>query len=237
MGPMMLKALVFDMDDTLYPECTYVESGFRAVAAWLETEASLPAEETLAFIHEVQSGQRGAVFDALLATRPSLAGRFTVADLVQVYRNHRPNIRLYPGMERLLDEVKARAMPIGLISDGFLEAQTRKAEALGVARWADPILLTDAWGRDFWKPHQRAFRQMEATFGLNGAAVAYIADNPAKDFIAPNQMGWITVQVEHPGQVHATPEPPSVQAIATHRVQGVEALRRFLWNPLLSSQA
>ena len=30
-----MPVLVFDLDDTLYPEISYVHSGFRAVAAFL----------------------------------------------------------------------------------------------------------------------------------------------------------------------------------------------------------
>jgi putative hydrolase of the HAD superfamily len=30
----------------------------------------------------------------------------------------------------------------------------------------------------------------------------YLADNPAKDFVAPNALGWITVQVVRDGGIH-----------------------------------
>ena len=32
--------------------------------------------------------------------------------------------------------------------------------------------------------------------------VAYVADNPEKDFVAPRRMGWRTVQINRPGRLH-----------------------------------
>lgn len=221
------------MDDTLYPEHTYVESGFRAVAAWLESEAGLPTGETFNTLWKVHtSGHRGHVFDTFLGARPALLGRVSVLDLVNVYRNHRPSIRLYPGMADILDRAKSRGFCLGIISDGYLVAQTLKVEALGLARWANPILLTDTWGRDFWKPNHRAFQAMEAAFGLNGPALAYIADNPAKDFIAANQRGWITIHLKQHGQIHPVPDHLPPQAGALHQARNAAGLLKLLQNYL-----
>ena len=42
--PPQMPVLVFDLDDTLYPELSYVHSGFRAVAAFLSPLLEVPAE-------------------------------------------------------------------------------------------------------------------------------------------------------------------------------------------------
>ena len=49
-------------------------------------------------------------------------------------------------MAEFLSEAKARSLRIAIIADGYLEAQRQKVRALGLSRWADPILFTDAWG-------------------------------------------------------------------------------------------
>ena len=38
--------------------------------------------------------------------------------------------------------------------------------------------------------------------GLIGFPLAYVADNPLKDFVTPRARGWWTVQVERPERVH-----------------------------------
>ena len=85
-------------------------------------------------------------------------------------------------------------------------AQQRKVVALALDAWFDPILLTDRWGRDYWKPHERAFREVEALTGSGGATCAYLGDNPQKDFAAPSRLGWRTVRVRRPGGEHASVE-------------------------------
>lgn len=222
-----LKALVFDLDDTLYPEDAYVRSGFQAVARWLEAAGAMPARpafEQLWSAHE--RGERGHLFDDLLAACEPAATAVTVPALVQVYRNHAPDIRFYPGMAGLLDDARARALRIAVISDGFLEAQRRKVEALGLDRWADPILLTDQWGRDHWKPCPMAFERVQEAFGLGPEQLVYVGDNPTKDFQAPNRLGWHTVRLAMPGQ---GPAKPCLEE-ARHQVRGVAELRAELLN-------
>ena len=43
-----LEAVVFDLDDTLYPERSYVLSGFSAVADWAERTLAIPRATVLA---------------------------------------------------------------------------------------------------------------------------------------------------------------------------------------------
>ncbi len=50
---------------------------------------------------------------------------------------------------------------------------------------------------------------------------AYISDNPAKDFVAPNRLGWRTIQLLYPGQVHAhLPAPEGGRPQFTVRMPG-----------------
>jgi len=218
-----LKALVFDLDDTLYPEAAFVRSGFRAVARHLEAEAGLDPEPVFQRLWRAHlRGERGRLFDGLLAEHPGIQGG--PGRLVEVYRAHAPAIRLFPGMDGLLDEARRRGLPLALISDGWLEAQRRKVEALGLASRFQAILLTDAWGRPFWKPHPRAFEEAARLLGAAPGSLVYVANNPAKDFQAPRALGWHTVRLEMPGQLPAEP----VLQEADRRVQGVAALRALL---------
>lgn len=216
-----LKALVFDLDDTLYAEESYVRSGFHAVAGWLEGAGLGSAGEVFADLWSAHAGgRRGRIFDDLLAARPE-CGQVTAADLVQVYRAHAPDIGFYPGMEALLDEARNRSLGVAVISDGFLQAQQRKVQALELARWADPILLTDQWGRSFWKPNPRAFLEVQEAFQVGPAEIVYIGDNPAKDFQAPNRLGWQTIHLVMPDQVAAGQS----AAPARMRIDGIQELR------------
>ncbi len=217
-----VKALVFDLDDTLYPEAAYVRSGFQAVARFLRAEAGLDPEAVFLRLWTAHlRGDRGRLFDDLLAGHPEVT--CGPARLVEVYRTHVPGLRLYPGMARFLDAAAARGLRLALISDGWLDAQVRKAAALDLPRWFDPVRFTDTWGRAYWKPHPRAFEEAERRLGLPPEALVYVANNPAKDFEAPRARGWRTVRVVHPGQVPCGPA--TVEADAVGRgAAGLQAI-------------
>ena len=46
----------------------------------------------------------------------------------------------------------------------------------------------------------------------DGRRCVYVADNAAKDFVTPNRMGWLTVQILRPGRVHDGTTPDAAHA-------------------------
>ena len=225
----MVKPLgvAFDLDDTLYLERDYVRSGFRAVAEDAAGETSVSADEAFRFLwNGFLAGVRGSSFNDLLTEYPDIAARRGVPDLVRVYREHRPTISYLPGAEALLRELQRLGVPMAVITDGPLASQAAKAEALGVARYADPVVLTDAWGQSFWKPHVRAFEHVSERFALPHDRLVYVGDNPLKDFHAPTALGWRSVRLRMAGQVREKLGHDAVPP--TWEVGSVAALREAL---------
>lgn len=190
-----IRGVVFDLDDTLYPERAYALSGFRAVGAWLQGRIACPADPAARMIELFEAGVRGRIFNQILTewNHPEPI-QPVVDEMVRVYREHVPAIELAPDARAVLDAWHGR-FRLGLISDGPEVMQRRKVAALGLERWLDPIVLTDAFGRAYWKPHPRAFETVQTAWGFAGRECVYIADNPSKDFVAPRALGWRTVQM------------------------------------------
>ena len=44
--------------------------------------------------------------------------------------------------------------------------------------------------------------------GVKPAQCVYVGDNPEKDFIAPNKLGFKTIQIVRPRGVHCKKQPP-----------------------------
>ena len=122
--------------------------------------------------------------------------------LVEVYRSHAPTIEMLADARAWLDGL-APHVALAVVTDGPLASQQAKAEALLLGRWADLIVFTETLGPGRGKPHPAAFEQLEREVGLQGDRCAYVADNPAKDFVAPHRLGWRTVRVRRPGGLHA----------------------------------
>lgn len=202
-----LQAVVFDLDDTLYPEQSYAFSGFEAVAAWLDKKIKCPADAAQRMRELYLTGDRGHVFDRLLAEYGHPDPQSLIPEMIQCYRTHQPRLSLHSDARAALEAWRGR-FRLGLISDGPLTMQQSKVQALGLAPLLDEIILTDAWGPEHWKPHPRAFETLEARFGCRGPALVYIADNCGKDFVAPRRLGWRTVWLRRPGGVYCdTPAP------------------------------
>ncbi|HRX84425.1 MAG TPA: HAD family hydrolase [Phycisphaerae bacterium] len=203
-------ALVFDIDDTLYAERDYVFSGYDAVAEAFA--ARLPAKFDLAArMRELfDSPHRARVFNVILteAGVPGDEVDTLAAEMVAAYRAHTPKIELLPEARDLL-ALLPTWVRLGVISDGYLITQQQKAAALGLFNLMDEVIFTDAWGREFWKPHKRAFEEMARRLHVPPAACAYVSDNLAKDFVAANALGWTTVLVDRPERVYATAVAPA----------------------------
>lgn len=202
-----IRAVVFDLDDTLYPERSFAFSGFEAVADWLQGRVDCPFDAAARMRELFETGDRRRVFDQLLAELGCDQAETLVPAMVDCYRSHPPAIRLYEDAEGILADWRGR-FRLGLISDGPQEMQQRKVGALGLAGVLGHIVLTDQWGREFWKPHHRAYRELEAAFDVNGADCVYIADNPEKDFVAPRQLDWRTVRIIRSDGVYRDAIPP-----------------------------
>jgi putative hydrolase of the HAD superfamily len=229
-----LQAVIFDLDDTLYPERQYMRSGLRRTAEMLCLFSGRSDEQARRYAdwmwRQFQAGRRGDLFDAMLRRFRLPVTQFNVKCMVGWYRQHRPAIRSYPGTKRMLAELRASGLKLGLLSDGYLPAQPYKLEVLKLAGCFDAVVLTEELGREFWKPSPRGFRLISRRLKVPGRACAYVADNPAKDFVAPNELGWLTIQWRRPGQLHAdNPAAPG------GRPQVVVRSERELWVGLIGS--
>jgi putative hydrolase of the HAD superfamily len=89
---------------------------------------------------------------------------------------------------------------LGLLTDGPLTSQWAKISALGVRHVFDEIVVTGDWGAEFYKPNPRGFLHFETLF--SGSRFVYVADNPAKDFVVPDQLHWGAIRVNRAASLH-----------------------------------
>lgn len=196
--------LVFDLDDTLYPERQFALSGFEAAGRWAEAQlglAGLASEMT----RLLDDGHLGKLFAMALAARMPGHTPEHLAALLAAYRDHEPQLALFEDADWALTRFAADGR-LGLITDGTHSVQAKKVVALGIAPRFREILYTDALGgRAFHKPHPLSYERMEQALGTPGDRFVYVGDNPAKDFVVPNARGWTSVMVARPGyaRIHA----------------------------------
>lgn len=200
-----LAGLVVDVDDTLYLERDYVRSGLRHLDDWCRQELGVGGVGECAWRLFEGGRRRTIVTDALrlleVEVTPGLTER-----VVSEYRAHRPRITLLPDARWLLTHV-GEVVPIAVVTDGPAESQRAKVAALGLPRWASPIVVTAELGSS--KPDPEMFRTAVRNWNIPAHDIVYVADNPAKDFTGPRELGWRAVRVRREGSLHellATPD-------------------------------
>jgi putative hydrolase of the HAD superfamily len=204
-----IRAVVFDLDDTLFPERDYAFSGFDAVGAWVE--GHFPATRGQpSFAERAKSlfalGKRGDIFNETVAQYAVAWPADIIPRMVAVFREHRPRIALDAPVPALLRVLRERGFKTGVITDGWLEVQKRKIAALGLEALVDKVVCSDTWGREAWKPSPRAFREMESALGVRPEQCLYIGDNPAKDFSGACNAGWQAWRLRISGREHSERE-------------------------------
>ena len=109
-----------------------------------------------------------------------------------MYRTHRPDIHLEDDVVATLDALKTAGCTMALITDGRSVQQRNKIAALGLNRWIadEDIVISEEIGSE--KPDEANYRRI-MNLHPDADKFVYIGDNPKKDFIAPNRLGWTTV--------------------------------------------
>ena len=190
----MVRALLIDLDDTLYDERSYVLSGFRAVAALLAARfpATDPERLLAAMTADLDAHGRGRVFDRALARLGAGGDPQLVQTLVQAYRDHRPTIALWPGVKAALADL-ARNYRTAIVTDGLGLMQRRKVEALGVEGLVETVLY--CWEHEAPKPEPACYLAALERLDARPEDSVVIGDNPQHDMAAARAVGCRSIRV------------------------------------------
>ncbi|KUM52406.1 HAD family hydrolase [Rheinheimera sp. EpRS3] len=184
--------LIFDLDDTLYDERQFVESGFRAVADMAQQRWQLDAATSFQRLCQLLDSQgRGRIFDDWLAPY-NLAGKTNISACVHRYRLHKPQLTLPQAHRQMLQSLPG---PLYLVTDGHKIVQQNKVQALGLAPYFKRIFITHRFGVKHAKPSTHCFELIQKAEQCRWQDLVYIGDNPAKDFVNLNKKGAGTIRI------------------------------------------
>ena len=178
--------VVFDLDDTLYKEVDFLKSAYKEIAVFLSKETDRNHDAIYGNMMEYYKNGANAFKEILEFTQSK---NTTIEQVIAIYRNHTPNIALDVETEELLKRLKKSNVRMGLITDGRSKQQRNKIEALKLRDYFKDIIISEEFGSE--KPNIRNFKYFNDKY--LGCQFLYIGDNTAKDFIAPNKLGWLTV--------------------------------------------
>lgn len=182
---------VFDLDDTLYSERSYELSGITAV--WYKLSEINPEISKILSL-ELLTKNREQWVDFILQSEPK---NFTISRdlLLDNYRSHFPSIDLYEDSSQLLSFLVENKAKLAMITDGRSLSQRQKLKALTIEHLFNPLQISEETG--YPKPSSESYLAIESHYP--GFQYLYIGDNPKKDFVTPNKLGWMTYGLKNRG--------------------------------------
>ncbi|MCM1518474.1 MAG: HAD family hydrolase [Pseudoflavonifractor sp.] len=199
-----MTVVAFDLDDTLFRERDFLLSAYRTIARTVAGEYPID-------IQSAYDAMASGGFDLLIEEIAKLSYYcdLTIVRCIDIYRTHIPDIVLDSETAAVLDEIARRDDTVpALITDGRIVTQTNKIMALGLDRYfsSEDIFISEAVGHDKLSPFS-FMRLMERHPGA--WRYVYVGDNPAKDFMRPRELGWVTIGLRDNGQnIHPQPTAP-----------------------------
>lgn len=199
----MIKAILFDIDDTLFPTTAFALEARKAavkamVAAGLDFPEDVVFDELLEVIAEFSSNYSHH-FNKLIERLDPEHERTRNPDIViaaGVSAYHDTKFRSlapFKDVPRVLRKAREKHMVVGVLSHGWTTKQCEKLVRLGVAHHFDPdaIFISEQIGIN--KPNPKLYRRACDKLGLDPTEVIYVGDNPAHDVIPAKAVGMTTV--------------------------------------------
>ena len=191
----MIQAILFDLDDTLYPENEFALGGYKAVARAAAASGGCGYEEAFDCMQNAfRADGRKEVFPLLIKRFPGLG--IELEELVRVYREHVPEISLFPGYGDILEEL-GKTYRLGMITDGLPAVQRSKVRALGIEEMFEKIVYSWDYGEERQKPHLYPFALILEALGVSPHSTLFVGDNREKDGRGALGAGMRYVRVEY----------------------------------------
>ena len=187
----MTRALILDLDDTLYPERRFALSGYAEVARAVERQHGFAARDAFRILRDaLVTGRRNEAFQ-------TLAGRIGihlshVDAFREIYRRHQPRLRL-PRTSRAALMLARRSWRIAVLTNGWPAVQRSKVAALGLASMVDAVVYAHEVGEG--KPDAAVFLATCQALDVSPGRAVMAGDDPWCDIDGARRAGLRVIRV------------------------------------------
>jgi putative hydrolase of the HAD superfamily len=226
----MIKAVLFDLDDTLFPQSAWLGGAWHAVAARAATDHDVDATRLEAALVAVaaEGSDRGQIIDRALADVG--AATIPAAPLVDEFRRYAPrSLAPYPGVREALTRLVGRVR-LGIVTDGDPSIQRAKLKALDLTGTFSAVVMSDELGREHRKPDPWPFRAALEVLAVSPEHAVFVGDRPAKDIVGATSAGLRALRV-HTGEWAAEPDAANTWATASTAAEAIDLVLTRLDEP------
>ncbi|MDD5111053.1 MAG: TIGR02253 family HAD-type hydrolase [Candidatus Altiarchaeota archaeon] len=205
-----IKAVFFDVDNTLYDTAMQVESARRNVVLAM-IEAGLPVEEKVALerlkkiVKKYGSNYRFHYDRLMESLGLEISPRIVSAGLVAYANAKSAYITPYAETVPTLIDLTRMGLKLGIVSEGVPVKQWEKLIRLGVQHFFDVVVISeDAAGKT-----PQLFHEACAKAGLKPSECMMVGDRIDKDIAGARKAGLMTVLVMTPRYSRIKPKDDS----------------------------
>jgi putative hydrolase of the HAD superfamily len=182
------KVIIFDLDDTLINEIDFLISAYNEISQFLSNVQGVDKSknEIFDYMHSVYLRKKNPFEQVISFLKIK---NIKVSDLLEIYRNHLPNISLNDDVKEVLDNLKEHKFILGIITDGRSIQQRNKIKALNLDYYINDLIISEEFGSE--KPNINNYIFFQDKYP--NSKYTYIGDNINKDFVAPNKLNWETI--------------------------------------------
>lgn len=190
--PREARAILFDLDDTLFSHRRFRLSGFAAVARAVASSTGLDARALFGRMVAAarNASTYGREFDEVItAFSLDLPKERLIAEM----REHEPNITLHKTVRRTLCELRA-SFRLAIVTNGFPGVQQSKLRALGLLDAVDAIVYATEHGSGRGKPERAPFVEALKRLGVEAGHAVFVGDDEHADIYGAARCGLRTIQ-------------------------------------------
>ena len=192
-----MKAIIFDLDDTLY-DCTgslLEASRRRAAKVMVEAGLKCTEEEALSMQKELSEkyGPYYLVFNEI-AKKFGLDNEFVDSALKAYNSDEVSDIQLFPDVVPTLEKLAQEKYKLFLLTTGIHRRQRKKIERLKLDPYFDEIIVND---QEVGLLMNDCFEAILKKYSLNPRNVVVVGDRVREELRIAKSLGMVTVQMLH----------------------------------------
>ncbi|MFP4057385.1 MAG: uridine diphosphate-N-acetylglucosamine-binding protein YvcK [Candidatus Brocadiia bacterium] len=220
------KAILFDLDDTLFDCYGLLVEAARRRAARAMVEAGLPLTEEQAYQEQLElaeeHGPRYNVFDAM-AEMHGMSPELAQVALAAYNSEEVADIHPFPDVPETLADLRAQGYKLLLYTSGVYARQQKKIQALGLEESFDEVLINDI---ETGEHRDDCFLDLLARHHLKPGEVVAVGDRIQAEIKTANSLGMTTVQMLHGRFKDLAPKSDLEEP--DHRVRRIAELHQVL---------
>ena len=204
---MAIKAVVFDLDNTLYDYDSCNKLAEKELFRTIAKEFGISEEDAEKLLKKAKNHIKNQLSDEVAASHNRLlymqnvceqVGKNPLKYALDFYNAYwdtmLENMGLFEYVKPLLEELKRKHIKIAILTDLTAHIQYRKLESLGISEMIDYLVTSEEAGAE--KPSEKMFNLVLKKLELKPEEVLMIGDSVKKDIAGADTVGMKTLLFE-----------------------------------------